>query len=296
MMIAVMLIIAQYGISQNHEIPTNAIAIDENTIIKDTSGKKVELSELMDMMNSGEWGMDPVNDSEGKLLYLQLRKASDGEKMKMKEMPMGHNDSDLIGKQAPDFKITDINGNEISTKDAKGKVIVLNFWFIACKPCVAEIPDLNKVYEKYKTDPNVVFASITFDNLDQVKSFLQQNPIAYPIVADGKEMANLFKISGYPTNIVIDKNGNYFDYLMGGHPQIGSQISNSIKKALSGYQPDLKSPQAKTMRIDSESTFKLENGKTVPFTEVIEMLNSNAYDLELKQEEGGEYYLLKKKK
>ena len=296
MMIAVMLIIAQYGISQNHEIPANAIAIDENTIIKDASGKKVELSELMNMMNSGEWAMDPVNDSEGKLLYLQLRKAGEGEKMKMKEMPMGQNDSDLIGKQAPDFKITDINGNEISTKDAKGKVIVLNFWFIACKPCIAEIPDLNEVYEKYKADPNVVFASITFDKLDKVKSFLEQNPIAYPVVADGKETASLFKISGYPTNIVIDKNGNYFDYIMGGHPQIGNQISNSIKKALSGNQPDLKSPRAKTMKIDPESTFKLENGKAVPFKEVIEMLNSNAYDIELKQEEGSEYYLLKKRK
>jgi thiol-disulfide isomerase/thioredoxin len=192
--LSVLFISLQYCYSQ--EIPEDAIMIDENTIIKDESGNKVEMFKLMELMNSGEWSMDPVNDKEGKLLYMQLRKATEEEKKMMLEMPMQGNGSDLIGKKAPDFKMIDINGNTISSENTKGKVIVLNFWFTACKPCISEIPELNEVYEKYKKDTNMVFASITFDKQDKVNSFLKKFPIKYPVVSDAKEICDLFKIAG----------------------------------------------------------------------------------------------------
>ncbi len=236
--LSVLFISIQYCYSQ--EIPNGAIMLDENTIIKDELGKKVEMFKFMELMNSGEimnsgeWTMDPVNDSEGKLLYMQLRKTTEEEKKMMAQMPMliQENSSDLIGKSAPNFKMIDINGNTISSENTKGKVVVLNFWFTSCKPCASEIPELNEVYEKYKKDTNVVFASITFDKRDKVNLFLKKFPIKYPVVSDAKEICVLFKTIGYPTNIVIDKNGNYLDYITGGFPKIGHQISNSIQNAL----------------------------------------------------------------
>lgn len=161
----------------------------------------------------------------------------------------------------------DSKGNHISSENTKGKVVVLNFWLAACKPCIAEIPELNEVYEKYKNDTNVVFVSITFEKQEKVETFLTKHPIKYPVVSDSKEMCELFKISGYPTNIVIDKNGNYYDYISGGFTQIGHQISNSIQNALDGTI------------IDPMSTFKLENGDIVQFEKAIEYLNSNKYDI-----------------
>ena len=47
-----------------------------------------------------------------------------------------------------------------------------------------------------------------------------------------KEICNLFNTTTYPTNVVIDKNGYFYDYISGGFPKIGHQISNSIRKAL----------------------------------------------------------------
>ena len=293
--LSVLFISLQYCYSQ--EIPEDAIMIDENTIIKDESGNKVEIFKLMELMNSGEWSMDPVNDKEGKLLYMQLRKATEEEKKMMLEMPMQGNGSDLIGKKAPDFKMIDINGNTISSENTKGKVIVLNFWFTACKPCISEIPELNEVYEKYKKDTNMVFASITFDKQDKVNSFLKKFPIKYPVVSDAKEICDLFKIAGYPTNIVIDKNGNYFDYTTGGFPQIGHQISNSIQNALENKKPTNKPMPSGGTRIDPNSTFKLENGDIISFEKVIELINSNNYDMTPKKDQNNnEYYLLEKKK
>lgn len=157
--------------------------------------------------------------------------------MTMTQMSMQENSYDLIGENVPNFKMTDINGNIISSENTKGKVVVLNFWFTDCKPCISEIPELNEVYEKYKKNTNVIFASVTFDKKDKVNLFLKEHPIKYPVVTDARKICDLFKTIGYPTNIVIDKKGKYFDYTSGGFPQIGNQISNSIQNALEEKKP-----------------------------------------------------------
>ena len=143
----------------------------------------------------------------------------------------------------------------------------------------------------------MVFASITFNNRDEVNSFLKKYPIKYPVVSNAKEICDLFKATGYPTNIVIDKNGNYFDYISGGFPQIGHQISNSIQNALNNKEPTINAMPSDSKMLDPSSVFKLENSETIPFEKVIELLNSNNYDIiSQKDKNNEEYFLLKKKK
>lgn len=221
-------------IDEHSQIPEGAIRLDENSVFKDESGKIIQFPAFLELMESGEWGMDPVMDKEGKMLYFQLRKATAGEKAMRAEMPGAMNPSELIGKSGPAFKMKDMNGNTISSDDTKGKVVVFNFWFTSCKPCIDEIPELNEVYEKYKNNPNVVFASITFDKIEKVESFLEKHPLEYPVVAGSMEICELFGIKGYPTNLILDKEGKYFDVALGGNPEIGQLISNSIQNALEG--------------------------------------------------------------
>ena len=206
--------------------------IDETTLIKDESGNKIDVFQLMKLMESGEWTMEPVLDKDGNLLHVQMRKTTEDEKKKMGQRTFFPDSSDFIGTLAPEYEMTDINGNEISSKNSEGKVVVLNFWFVSCKPCIAEIPELNEVYETYKNNSEVIFASITFDTKEKVDVFLEKHPLQYPVVSDAKEICNLFNTTTYPTNLVIDKNGYFYDYISGGFPKIGHQISNSIRKAL----------------------------------------------------------------
>lgn len=269
--------------------------IDENTIIKDESGSKIEMIKLMELMNSGEWTMDPVEDKGGKLLYMQLRKTTEEENKMMSEMPMQGNESEFIGKTAPNFTVKDLNDNDISIESTKGKIVVLNFWFTSCKPCIDEIPELNKVYKKYKNNINVVFASITFDKKEKVEAFLKKYPIKYPVVSDAKEVCDLFKVFGYPTNIVIDKNGNYYTHLSGGFPQIGNQLSSSIQNALDGKEPLLNSMPSDGIVIDELAIYRLENGEIVQPEKVIDLLNTNKYDFLPQNENGEDFYLLKEK-
>src|SRR5688572_27232831 len=55
----------------------------------------------------------------------------------------------FIGLKFPDFSLTSIDGKQFQLSELKGKVIMLNFWFIACAPCVAEMPLLNQLVEEY---------------------------------------------------------------------------------------------------------------------------------------------------
>lgn len=219
-------------INESAEIPEGAVMINENTVFKDEEGNKVEFFKFIEMMESGEWSSEPVKDEKGKLQYVQLKKATEEEKIMRGDMPKIGNSSALIGKKAPDFKMKDKDGNQLSLESIKGKVVVLNFWFASCKPCITEIPELNKVYEKYKSDEKVVFASITFEKKDQVNEFLKKYPFSYPIVSDAKEICDLFNVSSFPTNIIIDRNGNYYEYIVGGNPNIGQHLSRAIKNAL----------------------------------------------------------------
>ncbi len=142
------------------------------------------------------------------------------------------NAQDLHETNAPEFEFTDINGNIISTENTIGKVVVLNFWFVGCAPCLEEIPALNEIYEKYKENSDVVFASITYDDQKKVKRSLKKYNFEYPIVTNAKETCNVFQINGYPTNIVIDRKGKIYFSFTGGFSGIGKVVSKSIEGAL----------------------------------------------------------------
>ncbi len=113
----------------------------------------------------------------------------------------------LIGCKILDFNVKTIDGKTLSTSELKGKVIVLNFWFATCSPCVAEMPVLNKLVTEYK-DSNVVFIAFSTDDSLAIKKFLQSKEFNYEIVSSTYDMKDKFCIiGGYPTNMVFDVNG-----------------------------------------------------------------------------------------
>ena len=84
---------------------------------------------------------------------------------------------------------------------------MINFWFIGCPPCRAEIPELNKLVELYKDNPNVVFLAIALDSQHDLKKFLQTTPFNFDIIDDARFIANMYNIRLYPTSVILDKEG-----------------------------------------------------------------------------------------
>ncbi len=121
---------------------------------------------------------------------------------------------------APPFSLTSLDGKKFESASLRGKVVVLNFWFTGCPPCLTEIPKLNELVEKFKND-DVVFIAATWDSETVLPAFLKKHPFKYNIAANAGELI----IDTYgdgtgnvamPTHIVIDKEGNIDTKIIGG--------------------------------------------------------------------------------
>ncbi|MFP9112646.1 TlpA family protein disulfide reductase [Flavobacterium sp. RHBU_3] len=133
-----------------------------------------------------------------------------------------------------DFVMTDIQGNQYTTESLRGKVIILDFWFTTCAPCIKEMPELNKIREEFGTD-EVAYFGITFSEKEKVEKLLKNVKYDYTIVADSKELCDKFGIMFYPTTLVIDKKGKivYTGEFMG-MKEKPKDIRKLLKKLTSG--------------------------------------------------------------
>lgn len=138
----------------------------------------------------------------------------------------------FIGKKAPSFSATDMEGTRIKSKSFEGKVTVLNFWFTTCPPCKKEIPSLNKLKKKYSKSNNVNFVSIATDPEYKLASFLGEHKFTYKVIPEASWIAQKFDVSGYPTNVIIDKEGVIQFFSTGYKSDIFERMSYKIDKLL----------------------------------------------------------------
>ena len=111
------------------------------------------------------------------------------------------------GAAMPQLSVQTVDGRVLSTDDLRGKVVVLNFWFIGCPACMSEMPKLNDMAAKFAGNDSVVFLAMTTDPEHQVKKFLSREKFDYRIAADAGATMKSFVYSGFPKNIVIGKDG-----------------------------------------------------------------------------------------
>jgi len=106
------------------------------------------------------------------------------------------------------IKFKDINGKIVDLGDLKGKIIFLNFWATWCPPCLAEMPAVNKLYEKFGNDNEVVFILADADG-DLVKSqkFMNRKKFSLPVYAVAGEVPEVLFQGSLPTTVVFDKQG-----------------------------------------------------------------------------------------
>jgi len=112
-----------------------------------------------------------------------------------------------VGKPMKAFNVTDIYGNSYNSNQLKGKVLVFNFWFVACPPCIKEIPDLNDIVQDYSSNSNIVFIAFAKDTESLLGKFLGHTEFNYGIIPNSTSEANKYSVNAYPSNMVIDKKG-----------------------------------------------------------------------------------------
>ncbi|PWV56965.1 peroxiredoxin [Chitinophaga sp. S165] len=139
-------------------------------------------------------------------------------------------DTTFLNKPAPDFKLYDLNGKLYDTEFLKGKIVVLNFWFVACKPCINEMPVLNAIKKKH--DPEkIVFLALSLDNKSTINTFLKEHEFDYNILPDAAPVAEKYGLFAYPASVVIDSRG-IVRFMQVGGPNIDKNLSNAIDAVL----------------------------------------------------------------
>jgi len=121
------------------------------------------------------------------------------------------------GNDAPDFSITDLQGNKLSLEDLKGNVIVINFWATWCPPCRQEIPGFLELYDKYK-DQGLVIIGVALDNGGPavVNPFVKDMQITYPVAMATQEIYQAYQPGQYiPATFIIDRTGTIRDKHVG---------------------------------------------------------------------------------
>ena len=111
-----------------------------------------------------------------------------------------------MGSTLSNLVLTDISGKQHTSQSLLGKMVFLNFWFTKCAPCIKEMPDLNKLKEKYG-DENIVYFAITYDKIELIEKFLTRNKLDFTIIPNDQKTIDAIGVNFYPTNMLLDQNG-----------------------------------------------------------------------------------------
>ena len=133
---------------------------------------------------------------------------------------------------APTFALTAIDGQVYDLAALRGKVVVVNFWFIKCAPCQQEMPALKQLTVDYRANPKVVFLSFAREDTARLRRYVaSKGNFGFAMIPLPQVLAEKFGITGYPTTAVIDQNGR-FAYDNEGYAGNLVRLRKAIKQAL----------------------------------------------------------------
>ena len=134
-----------------------------------------------------------------------------------------------IGSPAPDFDLMRPDGGRVRLADQLGQVVLLNFWATWCGPCRIEMPLIQEAYDTYK-DRGFVALGVNFDEpAEAVSAFAEELQISFPLLLDpGGEVQRQYLIRGYPTTVILDREGRIQVYHIGSLTK--SQLDADLKQ------------------------------------------------------------------
>ncbi len=107
------------------------------------------------------------------------------------------------------LELISLEGEKLDLGRYRDKVIFINFWATWCPPCIAEMPNIQSLYEKVGSREDVVFVMVSLDeSRDKARSFIQRKEFTFPVYILGARRPPVFQSEVVPTTFVVDKSGN----------------------------------------------------------------------------------------
>jgi peroxiredoxin len=184
--------------SPGMQFPGLAEEMDDNRGAKDDEPSRQNTSD------DGQTQQQPGSEQD------RQKTDSDGQSQK------GSTDDAKI--MAPDFTLKDLDGNEVSLTDYRGKIVILNFWAVWCQYCVEEMPDFDELDKELQEAGDAVILAVNVQEpYDTVRSFVDESDISLKVLLDedGYAANSLYGVRGYPTTFIVNSDGSLYTYLMG---------------------------------------------------------------------------------
>ncbi|HVG41550.1 MAG TPA: TlpA disulfide reductase family protein [Chitinophagaceae bacterium] len=212
--------------------------LTENTIVRDTAGTIYPYDIWRRFAMNSNYSLMPVDPNSETSDFVIKRLSPEQRKMIMEKMPKPRETNYFkTGASFSNFKERDIEGNKYNLKELRGKVVVLNYWFINCPPCQMEIPELNTLVEEFKENKDVVFIAIALDQKYALQDFLRTMPFNYNIIENGRYLAEDNRVKSFPTHVVLDKEGKIVFHTTGLSKNTVYWVKKSLEDALAKTLP-----------------------------------------------------------
>ncbi len=135
---------------------------------------------------------------------------------------------------APDFTLRTMGGPNLRLQEQRGQVVLVNFWATWCGPCRQEMPQLNKLYDKYRAAGFVLLGVNVDDNSQHASDVAQKMGLRFPVLLDSdKAVSRLYDLSTMPTTVLIDRDGRvrhvHNGYLAGYEDLYDKEIRGLLK-------------------------------------------------------------------
>lgn len=133
----------------------------------------------------------------------------------------------LTGTPAPEWNLSDSDGNMVSLEELRGNVVVIDFWATWCGPCKVVMPDIQSLHEKYADQPVMIYGVNVWES-GNAAAFMLENAFTYGLLLEGDAVALDYKVSGIPTLYVIDQEGNIAFTQVGSSDELGLKLTEII--------------------------------------------------------------------
>ncbi|HSE36521.1 MAG TPA: TlpA disulfide reductase family protein [Blastocatellia bacterium] len=136
-------------------------------------------------------------------------------------------------KALPSINLQDFDGKAVPSDQFKGNIMVLDFWATWCVPCIAEIPALNRLQEKYgPKGVTVLGVTLASGDAAEVKPFIGRHKMKYTVLMGDDDQVYDLNVVAFPTTYVVTRDMKVFSRYIGASPTKSAQLEADIQKLL----------------------------------------------------------------
>ena len=156
-----------------------------------------------------------------------------GQQMSTDSVEMSEKTGANVGDLPPVFTLPDLDGNEISLADFKGKVIVLDLWATWCPPCREEIPFLIELYDEFEAQGlEIIGIGLDQGGAADIAPFVERNGVDYTILVGTRSVGEAYRVSGIPTTFIIGRDGRIAAKHVGFANELRPEMRSEIETLL----------------------------------------------------------------